>query len=78
MNSTASMSPTDVSSADVLPADEQRKMDAYWRACNYLCVGMLYLLDNPLLREPLKVEHIKTGCWDTGALTPARRLCGCI
>ena len=34
-------------------------MDAYWRACNYLCVGMLYLLENPLLREPLKVEHIK-------------------
>ena len=34
-------------------------MDAYWRACNYLCVGMLYLLENPLLREPLKPEHIK-------------------
>ena len=34
-------------------------MDAYWRACNYLCVGMLYLLKNPLLREPLKAEHIK-------------------
>src|SRR5437660_6613103 len=42
-----------------LPADELRKMDAYWRACNYLCVGMLYLLENPLLREPLKPEHIK-------------------
>jgi xylulose-5-phosphate/fructose-6-phosphate phosphoketolase len=42
-----------------LSADEQRKMDAYWRACNYLCVGMLYLLHNPLLREPLKPEHIK-------------------
>ena len=42
-----------------LSADELRKMDAYWRACNYLCVGMLYLLENPLLREPLKVEHIK-------------------
>ena len=34
-------------------------MDAYWRACNYLCVGMLYLRANPLLREPLKAEHIK-------------------
>jgi xylulose-5-phosphate/fructose-6-phosphate phosphoketolase len=44
---------------DVLSPDEHRKMDAYWRACNYLCVGMLYLLDNPLLREPLKAEHIK-------------------
>src|ERR1700738_1860152 len=43
----------------VLSADELRKIDAYWRACNYLCVGMLYLVENPLLREPLKVEHIK-------------------
>jgi xylulose-5-phosphate/fructose-6-phosphate phosphoketolase len=42
-----------------LGADELRKMDAYWRACNYCCAGMLYLLANPLLREPLKVEHIK-------------------
>src|SRR5215469_15235035 len=42
-----------------LSADEFRKIDAYWRACNYLCVGMLYLLENPLLREPLKPEHIK-------------------
>lgn len=44
---------------DVLSIDELRKMDAYWRACNYLCVGMLYLVANPLLREPLKPEHIK-------------------
>ncbi|HWB33516.1 MAG TPA: phosphoketolase family protein [Acidobacteriaceae bacterium] len=43
----------------VLSAEELRKMDAYWRACNYLCVGMLYLRENPLLREPLKPEHIK-------------------
>ncbi|MEO6910480.1 MAG: phosphoketolase family protein [Edaphobacter sp.] len=42
-----------------LGAEELRKMDAYWRACNYLCVGMLYLRANPLLREPLKAEHIK-------------------
>jgi xylulose-5-phosphate/fructose-6-phosphate phosphoketolase len=42
-----------------LGADELRKMDAYWRACNYCCAGMLYLLANPLLREPLKAEHIK-------------------
>ena len=34
-------------------------MDAYWRACNYLCAGMIYLRDNPLLRSPLQVEHIK-------------------
>ncbi|HVC44701.1 MAG TPA: phosphoketolase family protein [Candidatus Binataceae bacterium] len=42
-----------------LSADELRKTDAYWRACNYLCVGMLYLQDNALLREPLKPEHVK-------------------
>ena len=46
-------------SVQPLTADELRKIDAYWRACNYLCVGMLYLLENPLLREPLKPEHIK-------------------
>jgi xylulose-5-phosphate/fructose-6-phosphate phosphoketolase len=34
-------------------------MNAYWRACNYLSVGMIYLKDNPLLREPLKSEHVK-------------------
>jgi xylulose-5-phosphate/fructose-6-phosphate phosphoketolase len=42
-----------------LTADELRKMNAYWNACNYLCAGMLYLRANPLLREPLKAEHIK-------------------
>jgi xylulose-5-phosphate/fructose-6-phosphate phosphoketolase len=42
-----------------LSTEELRKMDAYWRACNYLAAGMIYLQDNPLLREPLKVEHIK-------------------
>ncbi|MFP5267259.1 MAG: phosphoketolase, partial [Acidobacteriota bacterium] len=42
-----------------LGEEEQRKLDAYWRACNYLCAGMLYLQENPLLREPLKPEHIK-------------------
>src|SRR5437660_6153710 len=42
-----------------LSAEELRKMDAYWRASNYLSVGQIYLLDNPLLREPLKREHIK-------------------
>jgi xylulose-5-phosphate/fructose-6-phosphate phosphoketolase len=42
-----------------LSPEELRKMDAYWRACNYLCVGMLYLRSNPLLREPLQKEHLK-------------------
>jgi xylulose-5-phosphate/fructose-6-phosphate phosphoketolase len=42
-----------------LSADELQKTDAFWRACNYLILGMLYLQDNPLLRKPLKPEHIK-------------------
>jgi xylulose-5-phosphate/fructose-6-phosphate phosphoketolase len=43
-------------------------MDAYWRAANYLSVGQIYLLDNPLLKEPLRREHIKPrllGHWGT-------------
>jgi xylulose-5-phosphate/fructose-6-phosphate phosphoketolase len=51
-----------------LSPEEMRKMDAYWRASNYLSVGQIYLLDNPLLKEPLKREHIKPrllGHWGT-------------
>src|ERR1700752_833943 len=43
-----------------LGADELNKIDAYWRACKYLALGMIYLQANPLLREPLKPEHIKS------------------
>jgi len=43
-----------------LSAEELHKIDACWRACNYLSLGMIYLLENPLLREPLRPEHIKT------------------
>src|ERR1035437_2815744 len=49
-------------------AEALRRIDAYWRAANYLSVGQSYLLDNPLLREPLKLEHIKPrllGHWGT-------------
>ena len=42
-----------------LSAEELRKIEIYWRACNYLSLGMIYLRDNPLLTEPLKPEHIK-------------------
>src|SRR5437667_417618 len=42
-----------------LTRDLLRKMDAYWRAANYLSVGQIYLYDNPLLKKPLKREHIK-------------------
>ena len=47
---------------------EARQMHDWWRAANYLSVGQIYLLDNPLLREPLKFEHIKPrllGHWRT-------------
>ena len=48
--------------------DQLQRMDAYWRAANYLSVGQIYLLDNPLLRKPLALEHIKPrllGHWGT-------------
>jgi len=47
---------------------ELASIDAYWRAANYLSVGQIYLLDNPLLREPLRIEHVKPrllGHWGT-------------
>jgi xylulose-5-phosphate/fructose-6-phosphate phosphoketolase len=47
------------SSTAPLSADLLARMDAYWRACNYLAAGMIYLQDNPLLREPLAPSHIK-------------------
>jgi xylulose-5-phosphate/fructose-6-phosphate phosphoketolase len=47
------------SSNKPLITDQLERIDAYWRACNYLAVGMIYLRDNPLLREPLQPEHIK-------------------
>ena len=43
-----------------LGPDELGRIDAYWRACKYLALGMIYLQANPLLREPLKPEHIKS------------------
>jgi xylulose-5-phosphate/fructose-6-phosphate phosphoketolase len=54
--------------AQPLSPDELRKIDAYWRAANYLSAGQIYLYDNPLLSEPLKPEHIKPrllGHWGT-------------
>ena len=45
--------------APALPPDLLEKMDAYWRASNYLTVGQIYLQDNPLLETPLELEHIK-------------------
>src|SRR5262245_58497664 len=45
--------------ADRLSPEELRQMNTYWRACNYLAAGMIYLRANPLLREPLKPEQVK-------------------
>jgi len=53
---------------NTLSAEELRKIDAYWRAANYLSVGQIYLLDNPLLKEPLTLRHVKSrllGHWGT-------------
>src|SRR6188472_379427 len=51
-----------------LSRDELNKINAYWRAANYLSVGQIYLYDNPLLKKPLKKEHVKPrllGHWGT-------------
>ena len=52
----------------MLSSEELQKLDAYWRAANYLSVGQIYLLDNPLLKERLRIEHVKPrllGHWGT-------------
>ena len=62
------MANTDVVEKQPLTEDYLKKMDAYWRATNYLGAAQLYLLDNPLLREPLTMEHVKkkiVGHWGT-------------
>jgi xylulose-5-phosphate/fructose-6-phosphate phosphoketolase len=54
--------------AGTLDEEQLRLIDAYWRAANYLSVGQIYLLDNPLLREPLRIEQVKPrllGHWGT-------------
>jgi xylulose-5-phosphate/fructose-6-phosphate phosphoketolase len=56
------------SDVETLSPDLLHKMNAYWRAANYLSVGQIYLYDNPLLREPLKLDHVKplvVGHWGT-------------
>lgn len=62
------MTPHPSTSQATLSPAELKNMDAYWRAANYLTVGQIYLLDNPLLREPLRLEHVKPrllGHWGT-------------
>ena len=53
---------------DALSRADLELLDAYWRAANYLSVGQIYLRDNPLLKEPLKLEHIKPRLLGIGAL----------
>ena len=60
MNQTLAITP--------LSTDSWQRMDRYWRAANYLSVGQIYLLDNPLLKEPLTLAHVKPrllGHWGT-------------
>jgi xylulose-5-phosphate/fructose-6-phosphate phosphoketolase len=57
-----------------LGVEELRLLDAYWRAANYLSVGQIYLLDNPLLREPLRPEHVKPRLLGHFGTTPGLNL----
>jgi xylulose-5-phosphate/fructose-6-phosphate phosphoketolase len=57
-----------------LGADELRLLDTWWRAANYLSVGQIYLLDNPLLREPLEPEHVKPRLLGHFGTTPGLNL----
>jgi len=65
---TGTATASELTGARPLEADELRLLDAYWRAANYLSVGQIYLLDNPLMARPLKLEDIKPrllGHWGT-------------
>ncbi|HKP11415.1 MAG TPA: hypothetical protein VJZ91_04870, partial [Blastocatellia bacterium] len=62
------MTAVDTRQTQPLSDEEVRKMTAYWHAANYLSVGQIYLYGNPLLREPLRPEHVKPrllGHWGT-------------
>jgi xylulose-5-phosphate/fructose-6-phosphate phosphoketolase len=60
-NMSAQLKPSPIRRDETTPLTENelRRIDAWWRACNYLTVGMIHLVDNPLLKQPLKPEHIK-------------------
>jgi xylulose-5-phosphate/fructose-6-phosphate phosphoketolase len=65
---TRTAAPPDISRAQPLDPEELRRIHAYWRAANYLSVGQIYLLDNPLLARPLQLEDVKPrllGHWGT-------------
>jgi hypothetical protein len=51
---------------DALTPESLRRINAYWRAANYLSVGQIYLYENPLLKEPLRLSHVKPWWWGMG------------
>lgn len=61
-----------------LDPEEVSNIDACWRACNYLAAGMIYLLDNPLLRQPLKLEHVRNRLLGHRGASPGLASCMCI
>lgn len=56
--------------ATALSESELHAIDRYWRAANYLSVGQIYLRDNPLLQQPLTIEHVSHGFLDIGVQRP--------
>ena len=66
--------PTSAEADSGLDDEQLRLIDAYWRAANYLSVGQIYLLDNPLLREPLRTEHVKPRLLGHFGTTPGLNL----
>ena len=69
---------TSTPKARALSPELLRKMDAYWRAANYLSVGQIYLYDNPLLKEPLEAGAREAARWSgTGARRRARTSSTC-
>src|SRR4028118_2054354 len=65
---------TEIPQLKPLSDSELHKMNAYWRAANYLSVGQIYLMDNPLLREPLRAEHVKPRLLGPWGPTPGPHL----
>src|SRR5512132_724094 len=65
---------TETTSVGTLTPEELGLLDAYWRAANYLSVGQIYLLDNPLLRDPLRPEHVKPRLLGHFGTTPGLNL----
>ncbi len=65
---------TNAAASNPVPTEQLAPIDACWRAANYLSVGQIYLHDNPLLREPLKPEHVKPRLLGHFGTTPGLNL----